>query len=195
MEEQSEPTTEEFIEALLRPQRQENLDPFMVITFMPIEPYDIVADIGCGPGYFTIPLAKHLVYGKLYALDIVDEMLDVTRQRVAESNLGNVEVLQCGPMDFPIPDESLNGVFLAFVTHESEDKVAFLQTVKKLLKPRGWCTILEFYKKETEEEGPPLAVRMDPDEVERVAREAGFHFRWWRDINGSQYMALLRNRS
>ena len=184
-------TTQGLIERLLRPERQEELDPFVIMAFMPIEPYDQVADIGCGPGYFSIPLAKHLVYGKLYALDILDEMLDALRQRVEEANLGNVEILKCGATDFPVPKESLDGVFLAFVTHASEDRIAFLKAARDLLKPRGWCTVLNWYRKETEY-GPPLEKRIDPDELEELARETGFQVRWQRDLNGLHYMAMLR---
>ena len=136
-------STQDNIKRLLSREREEQLDPFVITSFMHIEPYDHVADIGCGPGYFSIPLAKHLVYGKLYALDVLDEMLEALRRRVAEANLGNVEILKCGVTDFPLPKESLDGAFVAFVVHENDDRTAFLAAVRALLKPRGWCTVLE----------------------------------------------------
>ncbi len=184
------PSIQERIVDLLRPQRLEELDPFVTISFMPIDPYDHVADIGCGPGYFSIPLAKHLTYGKLYALDILDEMLDSLRGRVSQVNMGNVEVLKCGPTDFPLPGESLDGAFLAFVTHETEDRATFLRAVKGLLKPRGWCTVLEVYPDGAESRVPPER-SIVPDDLQALAGEVGFRFRWWRDINGQHYMALL----
>ena len=163
----------------------------MIMAFMPIEPYDHVADIGCGPGYFSIPLAKHVIYGKLYAMDIDDEMLDALRPRVSDAHLGNVEILKCSPIEFPVPQGSLDGVFLAFVVHKNQDRVEFLKAAGDLLKPGGWCTVLEWYRKETEI-GPPLEERIEPDEFRAFARDAGFHVRWSRDLNGRQYMALLR---
>ena len=186
-----EMTTEEFIAQLLSPQREEELDPFLVMTYMPIEPYDHVADIGCGPGYFTVPLAKYLVYGQLYALDVDNDMLDVARQRVAQANLGNVQVLKCSPTQFPVPNGSLDGVLMAFMVHDNEDRIGLLQTVRELLKPRGWCSILEWYRKDTGG-GPPLEVRIEPDELKELAPRAGFQFRDWRDLNGKQYMVTLR---
>ena len=184
-------STQDFIKRLLSREREEQLDPFLITSFMPIEPYDHVADIGCGPGYFSIRLAKHLVYGKLYALDVLDEMLEALQRRVAEANLGNVEILKCGVTEFPLPKESLDGAFMAFVVHQNDDRTAFLAAVRDLLRPRGWCTILEWYRKETES-GPPLEARVGPDEIEKLAVEVGFRHRWWRDINGLQYMTMLR---
>ena len=193
MTDQAPLTTQEMIRELLSPEREQGIDPFVILTFMPIEPYDTVADIGCGPGYFSIPLAKHLVYGKLYALDIDDEMLDALRRRVSEANLGNVEILRCGETEFPVPKGSLDGAFLAFVVHASRDPVTMLKAVGELLKPNGWCTVLEWYRTQTEG-GPPLEKRIGPEQLEALAREAGFRPRGRRDINGRQYMAMLRKQ-
>ena len=185
------PPAQSFIQRLLRPERMELTDPFTILNYMNLEPFDHVADIGCGPGFFSIPLAKFLVYGKLYAMDTDEEMLEALRQRVAEAKLGNVEIMRCEETEFPLPDASLNGVFLAFVTHHPQDRVAFLKAVRAMLKPKGWCTILEWFKKETDA-GPPQEHRIDPDELHQLSKDAGFEHRWWRDLNGQQYMAMLK---
>ena len=187
-------TMQELIDRLLSPERERELDPFMVITFMPMDPYERVADIGCGPGFFSVPLAKYLVYGKLYCLDVMDEMLEVVGKRVAQANLGNVEIMKCGPTDFPVPEGSLDGVFLAFVVHQAEDRVSLLKAAGELLKLGGWCTVLEWFRKGTEC-GPPLEHRIEPREIEALAGEAGFQFRSWRSLNGRHYMAVLRKGS
>lgn len=104
--------SQELIAWHLRPERQVEINPYTVITHTPIDPYDHVADIGCGPGYFTLPIAKYLVHGKAYALDIRDEMLEAVRQRVSEAHLGNVEIAKCGAADFPLPNGSLESLML-----------------------------------------------------------------------------------
>ena len=187
------PETEAFIQRLLRPERAELTDPFTIINLMPIEPFDHVADIGCGPGFFSIPIAKYLIHGKLYALDIEEGMLEALRERVAEAKLGNVEVLLCEEAEFPVAESTLDGVFLAFVTHHPPDRIGFLEAVRRLLKPKGWCTILEWFRKETES-GPPLEHRIDPDEMMGLCRKAGFQHRGWRDLNGQQYMTMAKNQ-
>ena len=94
---------------------------FTILVLSDLNDRDTVAEIGCGPGFFTIPLAKALSNGTLYALDIEDEMLEACRQRVAEVRLGNVEFLKCGEFDFPLDPKSVNGLFLAFVIQQSPD--------------------------------------------------------------------------
>ena len=77
-------STQEFIQRLLAPDRAQKLDGFSILSMSDINLHDTVADIGCGPGFFTLSLGKLLVGGKLYALDIDDEMLDACRQRVGQ---------------------------------------------------------------------------------------------------------------
>ena len=186
-------TTQEFIQRLLSPQRDASLDTLAILSFSGISYRDRVADIGCGPGYFTIPLAKALVEGKLYALDIDNEMLDACRERVAQARMGNVEILKCEEFDSSLEAGSLDGIFLAFVIQQSPDKPSFLKAVRQLLRPRGWGAILEWYRKETET-GPPLERRVDPEQMEELVKSAGFRYLGWRDLNGDQYMMTLRNR-
>ena len=184
--------TQELIQRLLRPDRVHRLDPSIILGLLGINSHDTLADIGCGPGYFTIPLAKIVIRGKLYALDIDDEMLAACRDRVAKARLGNVEVLKCDEFDFPLEQGSLDGELMAFVVQQSADKTKLLRASRELLKPKGWCAILEWYHKKTET-GPPLERRVDPAELESLATDAGFRCLGWRDLNGEQYIMNLRN--
>ena len=183
--------TREFAKLLLSSQREEELDPFTVMTFLPIEPHQHVADIGCGPGFFTIPFAKHLLNGKVYGLDVDEEMLKILRRRVSHVNLGNVEIIKCGVTDFPVATESLDGALLAFVINQNEQRESLMTATWELLKDRGWCGVLEWYRRQTQD-GPPLDQRLDPSEIIELAVKVGFECKGWRDINGKQYMVVLR---
>ena len=188
-------STQEIIDWHLRPERVEELDPFMIVTYTPIDQYDHVADIGCGPGYFTLPLAKHLVHGKLYALDIEDRMLEAVRMRVGEAKLGNVEALKCGVTDFPLTKGSIDGALLSLVTQEAPDRADFLRAVRDLLKPGGWCTILEWHKAlnlDDAEVGAPFEDPIHPAELEELLRSVGFRVGSSRNIAHGYYMAMAR---
>ena len=184
-------STQDFIQSLLSPNRAQTLDTFLILSLCGINLHDTVAEIGCGPGYFTLPLSKYLVTGKLYALDIDKEMVAACRHRVEDAHMGNVDVLKCNEFDFPLGKESVNGAFLAFVVHQSADKSRLLRAVRELIVPRGWCTILEWYHIETED-GPPLERRIDPEDLQSIAEDSGFRHLGWRDLNGEHYMSMLR---
>ncbi len=187
-----EEQTADVIQRLLRPERTATLDPFVVLSLCPINFRDTVADIGCGPGYFTLPLAKQLVNGKVYALDVNQEMLDACRGRVEEARMGNVEIVKCEEYSFPLPPATMDGLFVAFVVHHPQDRARFLTAIKDLLKLKGWCSVLEWQPKETES-GPPVSSRIDPSELEELARSIGFRVINWRSINEDHYIMTLMN--
>ena len=184
--------TRDFIQRLLRPERAEMLDTSVIMGLCPVKPQDRVADIGCGPGYFTLPLATATVNGKVYALDIAREMVAACQERVEQAGLDNVETLTCSEFDFPLAQGTLDGAFMAFVVQHGSDKQGLLQAVRELLRPGGWCAVLEWYRKETET-GPPLKRRVDPKDLEVLASQAGFLLEGWRDLNGEHYSMSLRN--
>ncbi len=181
------------IERMLRPERMETLDPFRVLSHCPVNQRDTVADLGCGPGYFTIPLAKLLINGKVYALDTSDEMIEACQSRLDQARMGNVEVLKCSEYEFPVSPASIDGLFIAFVVHHPSDRERFLAAAKEMLKPGGWCFILEWHKRETES-GPPQQARITPDELRQIAQNSGFRFQSSRDLNNEHYMMTLINR-
>lgn len=161
------------IELLLSEERRILLDPERIISLLPLESGHIVADIGCGPGFFTIPLARRLPRGKVYAIDIQEEMLEALRARMATAGVKNVEVRLSGELALPLENESVDGAFLALVLHEAQNKLAFLERVRDVLRPRGWLAIIEWHKREMEE-GPPLSERLSEAQVLRLTKRAGF---------------------
>ena len=180
------------IERMLRADRIETLDPFRILSHCPVNPRDTIADLGCGPGYFTLPLAKFLINGKVYALDTSDEMVEACQGRMDSARMGNVEVLKCDEYEFPLDDHTLDGLFIAFVVHHPENRVRFLTAAKKMLKTGGWCFILEWHKKETES-GPPQQARITPDELRLIAADSGFKVQSTGDVNDENYMMTLIN--
>ncbi|MBC8281974.1 MAG: class I SAM-dependent methyltransferase [Chloroflexi bacterium] len=182
------------VERMLRPDRIQTLDPFRIMAHCPITPRDIVADIGCGPGYFTLPLAKFLINGKVFALDTSDEMIEACQSRVDEARLGNVEVLKCEEYEFPVEAGTLDGLFIAFVVHPPGDRLRFLTAAKEMLRPGGWCFMLEWHKKETET-GPPQRARITPEELQELCESAGFHYQESGNVNDENYrMTVIKSR-
>ena len=175
---------------LLSPERQEKLDVFRILSLLPLSPYHVVADIGCGPGFFTIPLAKALPGGKVYALDIQEEMTEACQRRVQEARLGNVEVILTKETEVPLEKSSLDGIFVALVLHSQIDKAGFLMSVIDLLKPGGWFAQINWHLLPETTQGPPPQRRIAVDDVLRLVEEAGFRTILPRELNDEQYMMV-----
>ncbi len=192
--ESGHPDMPSTVARMLRPERIQTLDPFRIMAHCPITPQDIVADVGCGPGYFALPLAKFLIKGKVFALDTSDDMIEACQARVDEARLGNVEILKCEEYEFPVPAGSLDGLFIAFVVHHPEDRIRFLTAAKEMLRPGGWCFMLEWHKKETET-GPPQRARITPEELREMCETAGFRYQESGDVNDENYrMTVIKSR-
>lgn len=159
--------------ALIDPDRSRVLGPDKIISLLPIEPDHAVMDVGCGNGFFSFPLAGYLARGRLYAVDMQDRMLQDIRDRIATESIGNIEVVLSRESDIPLPKAGLNGVFSAFMFHETQDQAGFLRLLKGLLKPGGWLAVLEWHKREMES-GPPVSERIAEEKCLSLLEEVGF---------------------
>ena len=179
------------IEVLLAPKRRELLDQDRVISMIPLRPYHTVVDIGCGPGYFAIPLGKSVFDGKVYAVDIQQEMLDATKQELERVRLTNVEPVLSPEESIPLEDDSLDGAFSAFVVHEADDPRQMLNETLRCLRRGGWLALLEWHKRKMDE-GPPVKERIDEAALREMALKVGFRFTSRHGLNENQYMLLMR---
>ncbi len=179
------------MERLTSEERRAMLDPDRVIAALPLRPYQRVADVGCGPGYFSLPLAKYLYDGLLYNIDASEEMLEACRQRLEPFKFSNVRFLQAQGHEAALEDASLDGVLLAFVLHEVDDRVGFLVKLAEKLAPSGWFALLDWKKQETEH-GPPLEIRLDADEARSMLAEAGLRSFSTHPVNQDHYMITCR---
>ena len=84
-------------EYLLSADRVKTLDTHRVMSFLPLMVYQDVADVGSGPGYFSIPLAKFLFDGQLLALDIHKQMLQAVDEAADKLKLSNICLLYTSP--------------------------------------------------------------------------------------------------
>ena len=174
------------------PERRKAMPAEDILSYLPLEPEQTVADIGGGTGYFTLPLAARLTRGKLYAVDISQEMLDTLKGRLVEIGVKNVELVKSEETDIPLPPASLDGALLVFVLHENDDRVAFLKMVKRLLKPGAWVGLVEWAKRDMPV-GPLLAIRIAPAEARALAAQVGLTAVAEQPIGENFYFMLLKS--
>jgi len=135
-----------------------------------------MADLGSGPGFFTIPMAQITgEKGLVYAVDSNQNILDNLKENIAKSGV-NPKVIKIVKNDVchtGIPNESVDLVLFANVLHEVADRKAFFQEVKRISKITALIVDVDWKKIQTEH-GPPLESRLSEDEANQILSESGF---------------------
>lgn len=132
------------------------------------------ADIGCGSGYFTLPVAERVgPEGKVYAVDLQPQMLQELERRAQAKGLKNITMVRSGEREIPLPSACVEAACLANTFHELEDPVAFLQEIRRILKPQGRLFVIDWKPIETPM-GPPVSERVPLEEILEALQAAGF---------------------
>lgn len=156
------------------PERRKMLPPEETLQKLGVAPGETVIDIGCGIGYFTLPLAKMVgKEGRVYAVDILAQMVDETASRCTEAGLNNVECLVSEENVLPVRDQAADVAWMANLFHELQDRKQFLTELKRILKPDGRVLAVDWQKFNTPV-GPPEDHRVSLDEAREIFELAGF---------------------
>ena len=154
-----------------------------------------VVDFGCGYGTFAIPVAK-LIRGRVYAIDIDPEMIEAVKQKAKEFNLNNVEgVLR----DFIFEGSGLEAlsvdyVLLFNILHGEKPKI-LLREAYRILKSSGKVAIVHWNYDVTTPRGPPMNIRIKPDQCRGWAESVGFVFKKKTVLEPYHYGLLLEKSS
>jgi ubiquinone/menaquinone biosynthesis C-methylase UbiE len=130
---------------LSTPVRRLITDPRRMLKGL-VSPGDAVADIGCGPGFFTLPLAESVGDGgSVVAVDLQAAMLDKVRERAEKRGLmGRIRLYQCGPDSLGLADAGPLDFALAFwMIHEVPGRAGLLAEVHGALRPGGRLLAVE----------------------------------------------------
>jgi arsenite methyltransferase len=99
---------------------------------------ETVLDLGSGGGIDVLLSAKRVgPTGKVYGLDMTDEMLALARENQRKAGATNVEFLKGAIEAIPLPDNSVDVIISNCVINLSSDKDAVLREAFRVLKPGG----------------------------------------------------------
>ena len=124
------------------------------ISMLDIKGGEKILEIGVGPGYDFIDIAKLVgEEGEVHGIDISKEMVDKTQRRVARKNLeSRAEVIKGDARDLPYPDNSFDIVYASEVfsiLREEEIKIV-LEEVRRVLKENGRIAVYDSLKDQCE---------------------------------------------
>ncbi len=123
-------------------ERQERTD--LLIERLPLSPGDVVADIGAGTGYFSIPIAKRVPQGRVLAVDIQQEMLDIIERRQRNGAPANIETVLGTISDPNLPASTVDLILLVDAYHEFSHPHEMGTAMADALKPGGKLILVEY---------------------------------------------------
>jgi len=115
------------------------------VEFADLERTSVVLDLAAGTADLTLALARYGRPARILTTDVVPEMLEVGRTKVAEyrgDTLIEFEVVDA--QDLPFDDASFDAVAIAFGVRNLTDRMANFREVYRVLKPGGRYVVLEF---------------------------------------------------
>ncbi len=145
-------------------------NPEEILELIDLNPDYVAADLGCGSGFFTVPLSRKVK--KVYAIDVQKEMLAFLEQKIQRQKIGNIEPLLSRKDEIPLENESVDLLITVNTLHEFPDKKKTIEEIRRVIKPEGQTVIIDF-KKEDTGFGPPVAIRVSQDQARHLFEEKG----------------------
>jgi ubiquinone/menaquinone biosynthesis C-methylase UbiE len=160
---------------LEREGREQEQRPDEVIKTMGLRDGDVVADLGCGTGYFARRMARAVApKGRVYAVDIQPEMLEIMKGLLEKEGTTNV-VPVLGTADDPkLPKGGLDWILLVDVYHEFQEPKPMLRKMRDALKDEGRIALVEYRLEGDSAAHIRTEHRMSVEQVLREWQPAGF---------------------
>jgi len=177
-----------------RPEREEEEQPDKALQAIGFRRGMVVADVGAGSGFMSFKMSKLIgPSGKVYAVDIQPEMLEILNKRARENKIANVETILSTDRDPKLPAGALDLILLVDVYHEFSHPQEMLDRMRESLKPNGRLVLLEYRK-----EDPTVPIRpehkMSVAEVRAELEPEGFQFDQTIEVLPRQHILIFRPR-
>ena len=130
---------------LVRESRQREEDCRMLIEALDIRAGQVICDMGCGNGFYTLELARRVgPRGLVYAVDVQPEMLHMLAERLVREGVRNVRPVLGTAIDPRLPQGAIDLVLCVDVYHEFSHPEAMLTKIRDSLATDGRLVLAEF---------------------------------------------------
>ena len=149
--------------------------PTAVIRALDLRPGNVVADLGCGSGYFALKLSRAVESkGRVLAVDIRRLPLAFLQARALLANRHNITAIRGDNSDPRLPAEAVDAVLVVNTYHELEDRKTILGHVFRALVPGGRLVVVDRLESQHPYEAGGHTHEIAPDKVEHELQDAGF---------------------
>lgn len=175
---------------LERPDRARQERPDLLVDALNLAPDAVVADLGAGTGYFTFRLAPLVPTGKVIAVDIQREMLQIVEGRAEVEGATNVEVVLGTITDPGLEPESVDVTLLVDTYHEFSHPREMLTAIRRATRPGGQLVLVEYRGEDPTIPIKPLHTMTEAQAIREV-EAVGWTFVENRDVLPQQHLLVF----
>jgi ubiquinone/menaquinone biosynthesis C-methylase UbiE len=161
------------IDILESEERKTWQNPSEILAQIDLKQDYVVADLGCGSGYFSIPIARKVK--KVYGIDVQQEMLEYLEEKAKKQKISNIKTILSKGNDIPLENESVDLLLTVNTLHEFREQEKIVKEIKRVLKHNGKAVIVDFVKIETGR-GPPVKIRVSKQQAVDLFENEGLKF-------------------
>ncbi len=175
---------------LERSERKADERTDQLLEALQLQEDDVVADIGAGSGYFTLRLSQRVPQGRVLAVDIQREMLNMIERKMAANDLDNVQTI-LGKVDNPaLPADEVDLVLMVDAYHEFSHPREMMENIVASLAPDGRVVLAEY-----REEDPSVMIKprhkMSEAQVVKEMKAVGLQLVVNKDVLPQQHLLFF----
>lgn len=129
---------------LERSGRASSEQPRRLVEALDLKPTDVVADVGAGTGYMSFRMTPLLPEGKVLAIDIQPEMVEILNYFKEERQVDNLDTILGSETSPNLPANSVDLVLMVDAYHEFTFPREMMTAIVKALKPGGKVVLAEY---------------------------------------------------
>ena len=163
---------------LERPEREEEERLTELVRALKLRPGQVVADIGAGSGVITMMMSNDVgETGKVFAVDIQQEMLDLLGDKIKNLKITNIELVLGTDQSPQLEPDSIDLALMVDVYHEFAFPFETMLELSKSLKPGGRVAFVE-YRREDPDVPIKLIHKMSEAQIKKEIGQPEFGLKW-----------------
>ena len=175
------------------------IDPEILFSALGLKEDAVFLDAACGRGAYSLAAAPYIgPGGRIYAFDLWEEGIASLQKetRLKASSPIAAQVVDVS-RQIPLEDQSVDVCLLATVLHDliqDRTETGAIREIERTLKPGGTLAVIEFKKIEGPP-GPPIRIRIAPEEVVERLQPHSFSLIRVLDLGPFNYLALFEKKN